>query len=171
MTHHAKRVAHLAGLAILMSACSNGSGPGNGGGGGGGTTSLSVSAATPSNGDGNLTVVGADTADVPFATNGNKIFLALRATSAGKEHELHIYIDPDDGDIPLVEHTWADDLDNGSFVYDGFTICSNTGGFTVCDPAKFSADVAQGTVTLTGLVLGSALGDGDASTLTGTISY
>ena len=168
MTHRAKRVAHLAGIAILITACSNSSAPG---GGGGGNTSLTVSVATPSNGNGTMTIVGADTADVPFATNGNKIFLALRATSGGKEHQFDIYIDPDDGDIPLVEHTWADDLDNGSFVYDGFTICSNTGGFPACDPTKFSADVAQGTLAFTGLVLGSALGDGDASTLTGTISY
>lgn len=168
MTHSAKRITRLAGIAILLTACSNGSAPG---GGGGGSASLTVNAATPSNGNATLTVVGVDTADVPFATNGNKIFLSLRATGGGKEHQLDVYIDPDDGDIPLVEHKWAADLDDGSFVYDGFTICSNTGGFTVCDPAKFSADLAQGTLTFTGLVLGSALGDGDASTVTGTLSY
>ena len=156
----------LSALAITMFAACSDSTDGGGGGGGGGNTTLTVSAATPSSGNGNLggIIVTVDTNAA--VQQGPAIFITVNGDVGGVLHQIDLYILKSDGSFPNIEHKWGSDL----LAPDGFTICDANGGrFPVCDPAHVSADLAQEKVTLSDLVLGAATGDGDTSTLTGTI--
>jgi hypothetical protein len=152
---------------VLLAACTSSSGPSNNGGGGGNGTDLVVSNATPANGDATLTgytiIVDSNSA----VQQGPAFYVVVSGTAGNVGHEIAFYILKSDESIPNLEHFWG----SGNNV-DGFTICdANGGNFPVCDPNNVTADVNAGTVTFSGLVLGAATGDGDASTLTGTVGF
>jgi len=147
----------------VLAACSDSTG---GGGGGGGNTTLTVSAATPSSGNGSLSGIVVTVDNNAAVQQGPAVLVTVNGDVGGVLHQIDIYILKSDGSFPNIEHKWGSDL----LAPDGFTICdANGGSFPVCDPARVSANAAQDKVTLTGLVLGAATGDGDTSTLTGTI--
>ncbi|MBK8003002.1 MAG: hypothetical protein IPK12_03430 [Gemmatimonadetes bacterium] len=151
---------------IALTACSDSNGPGGGGGGGNGTD-LVVSNATPASGNATLSgyTVTVDTNSA--VQQGPAIYVVVSGTAGNVGHEIGFYILKSDESIPNLEHFWG----SGNTV-DGFTICdANGGAFNTCDAAHVTADIAGKSVTFTGLVLGAAQGDGDASTLTGTVAY
>jgi hypothetical protein len=156
-------------LLAVVPACSNSSGPNNnGGGGGGGTSDLTVSSATPSNGDGALTGINITVDTNSAVVQGPAILVVITGSVGGIDHSISLNILKSDASIPNLEHVWGADLN----APDGFTLC-DAGGFvgSPCDPADGVADLALGTLTFTGLALTSALGDGDLSTLDGSIAY
>ncbi len=164
-TSPAARVA-LGTAIVLLAACSSSSGPNNGGGGGNGTD-LVVSNATPANGDATLTGYTITVDSNSAVQQGPAYYVVVSGTAGSVGHEIAFYILKSDESIPNLEHYWGP----GTTV-DGFTICdANGGNFPVCDPNKVTADVNAGTVTFSGLVLGAATGDGDTSTLTGTVAF
>jgi hypothetical protein len=153
-------------LILALAACSDSSGPGNNGGGGG-STDLVVSNATPTSGNATLSgyTITVDTNGA--VVQGPAIYVVISGTAGNVGHEIGFYILKSDESIPNLEHFWG----SGNTV-DGYTICDASGGnFNVCDAAHVTADIAARKVTFNGLVLGAAQGDGDASTLTGTVAY
>ena len=167
MTDRAKRVAHLAGILILVTACGNGTGPGNGGGGGG-SGSVVVTAATPASGNGTIAgiAVGQDTITISAV-----LHRAVRLTSSvgTVEHSGEIYFEDGTGTLYSAAHTWGSNFGGTPPVVDGVLACdvpiSNN-----CGAAQVSGDVVAKTVTLTNLVLPAILPAGAASTINGTIS-
>lgn len=152
---------------VLLAACSDSSGPGNNGGGGGNGTDLVVSNATPTNGNATLSGYTVTVDSNSAVQQGPAYYVVVSGTVGSVGHEIGFYILKSDESIPNLEHIWG----VGNTV-DGFTICdANGGNFPVCDPAHVTADVSAGTVTFSGLVLGAATGDGDTSTLTGTVAF
>lgn len=153
-------------LFLAVTACSDSNGPNNNGGGGN-STDLVVSNATPSSGNGTLSgyTVTVDTNSA--VQQGPAVYVVISGTIGNVGHEIGIYVLKSDGSFPNIEHFWG----SGNTV-DGFTICDAAGGsFSVCDGNHVSASLANKSITLNGLVLGAAQGDGDTSTLTGTIAY
>jgi len=151
---------------LLVLACNDSSGPGNGGGGGGGTDALTVSNATPTSGNGDIDGLVAVVDTEALASGDAQHFMITGHTGATLQ-QIDIYAMLSDNSVPLVEHKWGSDL----LSPDGFTVCSATGGFPACSGSQITATVSQAKVTLTGLVLGPATGDADASTITGTLDY
>lgn len=153
-------------FALILPACSDSNSPDNNGGGGGGTD-LVVSNATPASGNATLSgyTVTVDTNSA--VAQGPAIYVVISGTAGAVGHEIGLYILKSDESVPNLEHFWG----SGTTV-EGYTICDAAGGaFNVCDGAHVSADIAGKKVVFNGLVLGAATGDGDASTLTGTVAY
>lgn len=151
----------------LLAACSSSTGPGNNNGGGGNGTDLVVSNATPANGNATLSGYTVTVDSNSAVQQGPAYYVVVSGTAGSVGHEIGFYILKSDESIPNLEHFWG----AGSTV-DGFTICdANGGNFPVCSGSNVTADVSAGTVTFNGLVLGAAMGDGDASTLTGTVAF
>lgn len=151
---------------LTLAACSDSNSPDNNGGGGGGTD-LVISNATPSSGNGTLSgyTITVDTNSAVVA--GPAIYVVLSGNIGSVGHEIGFYVLKSDESIPNLEHTWG-----SGATLDGFTICDAVGGtFNTCLPAHVTADIAGRSVTFDGLVLGPATGDGDTSTLTGTVEY
>lgn len=165
-----KRVAHLAGLAILLAACSNGTGPGNGGGGGGGGSgSVVVTAATPANGNGTLSgiAVGQDTITISAV-----LHRAVRLTGSvgAVEHGVDVYFVEASGAVYSLNHTWGSDIGGNPPVVDGVLACDVPISGN-CNVAQVAVDVVAKTITLTNMVLPAILPVGATSTVNGTISY
>lgn len=157
----------LAAGALLLGACSSSSGPSNNGGGGGSGTDLVVSNATPSSGNATLSGYTVTVDSNSAVQQGPAVYVVVSGTAGNVGHEIAFYILKADESMPNLEHTWG----TGNTV-DGFTICdANGGNFPVCDANNVTADLTAGTITFNGLVLGAAQGDGDASTITGTMAY
>ncbi len=156
-------------LLALVGACSSSNGPnGGGGGGGGGGTTLTVSNATPANGNGALTGINIVVDTNAAVLQGPAVLVVITGTVGGVEHSISLNFLKSDASIPNLEHSWGTDLN----APDGFTLC-DAGGIvgSPCAPAAGVVDVAQGTITFTGLALTAALADGDLSTLDGVIHY
>ncbi len=151
--------------ALTLAACSDSNGPGNNGGGGG--TDLVVSNATPASGNGTLSGYTITVDTTAAVVQGPAIYVVVSGNIGSVGHEIAFYVLKSDASIPNLEHTWG----SGATV-DGFTICDAAGGsFNTCVPAHVTANIAAKSVTFNGLVLGAATGDGDTSTLTGTVAY
>lgn len=151
---------------LTLAACSDSNSPNNNGGGGGGTD-LVVSNATPTSGNGTLSgyTITVDTASA--VVQGPAIYVVISGNIGSVGHEIGFYVLKSDESIPNLEHTWGSGV-----TLDGFTICDAAGGaFNTCDAAHVTADIAGKSVTFNGLVLGAATGDGDTSTLSGTVAY
>ncbi len=162
-----KRVAHLAGLAILLTACGSSTGPGNGGGGGSG--SVVVTAATPASGNGTLTgiAVGQDTITINAVLHRA---VALVGVVGAVGHSVQVYFEDGTGTLYSANHTWGTGINANPPVVDGVLACDVpiSGNCTV---AQVSVDVVAKTITLTNLVLPAILPVGATSTVNGTISY
>ncbi len=168
MTHRAKRVAHLAGILILVTACGSGTGPGNGGGGGG-SGSVVVTAATPASGNGTLSgiAVGQDTITINAV-----LHRAVRLTGSvgAVEHSVEIYFEDGTGTLYSAAHNWGSDIGGNPPVVDGVLACDVPISGN-CNVAQVSVDVVAKTITLTNLALPAILPVGATSTINGTISY
>lgn len=161
--HHA-----LLALAAGLTACSSSNGPNNGGGGGGGNSTLTVSNATPNTGNGALTGITITVDTNSAVVQGPAVLVVITGAVGGVQHSISLNFLKSDASIPNLEHSWGTDLN----APDGFTLC-DAGGVvgSPCAAADGVVDVAQGTITFTGLALTAALADGDASTLDGVIHY
>ncbi|MBP9200413.1 MAG: hypothetical protein KBF47_10420 [Gemmatimonadales bacterium] len=166
MRHHLALLA----LAASLTACSSSNGPNNGGGGGGGggNSTLTVSNATPGNGNGALTGISITVDTNAAVQQGPAVLVVITGAVGAVQHSISLNFLKSDASIPNLEHVWGTDLN----APDGFTLC-DAGGVvgSPCAPADGVVDVAQGTITFTGLALTAALADGDASTLDGVIQY
>ncbi|HMV32992.1 MAG TPA: hypothetical protein PKA50_12795, partial [Gemmatimonadales bacterium] len=155
-------------LLALGAACSSSNGPNGGGGGGGGNSTLTVSSATPASGNGALTGISITVDTNAAVVQGPAVLVVITGAVGGVQHSISLNFLKSDASIPNLEHSWGTDLN----APDGFTLC-DAGGIvgSPCAPAAGVVDVAQGTITFTGLALTAALADGDLSTLDGVIHY
>ena len=156
----------LAFTLVALAACSDSNGPANNGGGGN-STDLVVSNAAPTSGNATLSSYNVTVDTNSAVQQGPAIYVNISGTDGNVGHEIDIYILKSDGSFPNIEHYWG----SGNTV-DGHTICdANGGNFPTCDGTKVSASLANKSITFTGLVLGAALGNGNTSTLPGTVAY
>jgi hypothetical protein len=135
---------------------------------GGGTNTLTVSAATPANGNGSLTNITVTADPNGAVAQGPAVYLKVDGDVSGLLHHFEIYVLKSDNSLPNIEHTWGANL----VTPDGFTLC-DAGGVvgSPCATAQVSASITQKKVTFTGLALTAATGDGDLSTITGTVVW
>ncbi len=140
----------------------------NGPTGVGGTNALTVSNATPASGNGTLGGVTVVVDTNGAVAQGPAIYLQVSATVGSINHHFEIYVLKSDNSLPNIEHTWGPNLGSP----DGFTLCDAGGVVGVpCAAALVTGSVAQRNVTFTGLTLTAATGDGDLSTISGTVVW
>lgn len=153
-------------LSVVIPACSSSTGPGNGGGGG--SSALTVSAATPSSGNGGVTNIQVTVDSAAAVAQGPSVHFTVTGDVGAISHVFNFDILKSDQSMPNFEHAWGTDLNNP----DGFTLC-DAGGIvgSPCAAAQFTTDLPGKSITFTGLSLTAALGDGDLSTITGSLTY
>jgi hypothetical protein len=120
----------------------------------GGGSNLTVVNATPSDGDGTITVAGSF-----IVNNGGTGFdeLNFSQMTGSVGHDITITWDTTTHALHSAQHGWGA----------GFTQCV-MGTANACDPSKITIDVSGHTVTFTGLVLvDDTFGTSATSTLTG----
>jgi hypothetical protein len=166
-----RRYSLTAGLALMLLAqfiagCSSSTSSDDNGGGG--STDLTVSDATPTSGNGGVTNIQVTVDTAAAVAQGPSVHLTVTGEVGTIKHVFNFDILKSDQSMPNFEHAWGTDLLNP----EGFTLC-DAGGMvgSPCASAQFTPDLAGKSITFTGLVLTSALGDGDASTVTGALAY
>lgn len=155
-------------LSVVIIGCSSSTSSDDNGGGGGGGTDLTVSDATPTSGNGGVTNIQVTVDSNAAVAQGPSVHFTVTGEVGAIKHVFNFDILKSDQSMPNFEHAWGTDLLNP----EGFTLC-DAGGLvgSPCASAQFAIDLPGKSITFTGLDLTAALGDGDASTLTGELSY
>ncbi|HXV85866.1 MAG TPA: hypothetical protein VD793_04160 [Gemmatimonadales bacterium] len=148
---------------ILVAACGDGpAAPG------GDSNSLTVSNAAPASGNGTLTNITVTVDENAAVAQGPAVYLSVSGQVGGVMHHFEVYILKSDNSLPNIEHLWGASIATP----EGFTIC-DAGGVvgSPCAAAQVSASLTDQRVTFTGLALTAATGDGDLSTINGTLVW
>jgi hypothetical protein len=140
-------------------------GGGTGGGGVGGTAELTVSNANPSSGNGTITVTEVTVEDPEVTSDGlvldGIVLVEVHGMVGGLEVEVGVHYSKSDGVVGIVSYEWGTSLPDAEI---GGPFC----GPNIPCSGTASVDPATGVITLTDVDLVSD--DGDAATLSGTIT-
>jgi len=130
---------------------------------------LAVSAATPSDANGTLANLQVSSDPNASTTEGPATHITITGTVDTVQQQVDVFILQGDNSIPHIEHIWGSDLANP----EGHTVCDVSSSVgPPCPPSQVAASsTASGTLTFGGLQLGGDAGDGDLSTLTGSVEF
>ena len=161
------QVLALTAAALAMAACE--SNPVGGATTSGGGSALAVSAATPSDADGTLANLQVSSDPNASTTEGPATHITITGTVDTVQQQVDVFILQADNSVPHVEHIWGSDLANP----EGHTVCdASISVGPPCPPSQVAASgAATGTLTFGGLQLGGDAGDGDLSTLNGSVEF
>jgi hypothetical protein len=144
------------------------------------TSSLTIIDATPASGNGTLGGITAVLEDVPapveaLGGTGNRQ-IRIRATTAGREHQIVVEFVPEAANATLhdiaierVTHTWAADLEAMPPAPDAVTYCVSA--MPPCGAAYVSINQEARRVTFVHVTLFDSMGGGNTSGIHGVVYY